>query len=66
MGVPLGLLEIQAEETTQDGYAKNDVTDDGLYKKVVRAVDGLKFNGLHLQKAYKAGLCIFGTFSFMK
>jgi len=55
MGVPLGLSEIQAEETTQDGYAKNDVTDDGLYKKIVRAVDGLKFNGLHLQKAYKAG-----------
>ncbi|CAO3651530.1 unnamed protein product [Mucor fragilis] len=56
MGVPLGLSEIQAEETTQDGYAKNDVTDDGLYKKIVRAVDGLKFNGLHLQKAYKAGV----------
>ncbi|KAK4514180.1 uncharacterized protein ATC70_001767 [Mucor velutinosus] len=56
MGVPLGLYEIQAEETTQDGYAKNDVTDDGLYKKIVRAVDGLKFNGQHLQKAYKAGV----------
>lgn len=55
MGVPLGLSEIQQEESTQDGEAKNDVSDPNLYKKVVRAADGLKFNGLHLQKAYKAG-----------
>ena len=53
--MPLGLLEIQSEESTQDGEAKNDIRDGELYKKVVRAVDGLKFNGLHLQKAYKAG-----------
>ncbi|KAI9354046.1 hypothetical protein BD770DRAFT_325324 [Pilaira anomala] len=56
MGVPLGLAEIQAEETTQDGYAKNDISDEDISKKVVRAVDGLKLNGLHLQKAYKAGV----------
>ncbi|EIE86895.1 hypothetical protein G6F46_009188 [Rhizopus delemar] len=56
MGVPLGLSEIQQEESTQDGEAKNDVSDPDLYKKVVRAADGLKFNGLHLQKAYKAGV----------
>jgi imidazolonepropionase-like amidohydrolase len=56
MGVPLGLAEIQAEDTTQDGYAKNDLSDSDLYKKVVRAVDGLKLSGLRLQKAYKAGV----------
>ncbi|PHZ15571.1 composite domain of metallo-dependent hydrolase [Rhizopus microsporus ATCC 52813] len=56
VGVPLGLLEIQMESSTQDGEAKNDIRDGDLYKKVVRAVDGLKFNGLHLQKAYKAGV----------
>ncbi|KAI9487510.1 MAG: hypothetical protein EXX96DRAFT_553535 [Benjaminiella poitrasii] len=55
-GVPLGLIEIQAEKTTQDGYAKNDVSDPELYKKIVRAFDGLKLNGLHLQKAFKAGV----------
>lgn len=51
----MGLYEIQAEDTTQDGYAKNDVSDSDIYKKMVRAVDGLKLDGLHLQKAYKAG-----------
>ncbi|KAI9252557.1 hypothetical protein EDC94DRAFT_620964 [Helicostylum pulchrum] len=56
MGVPLGLSEIQAEETTQDGYAKNDISDTDIHKKIVRAVDGIKLNGLHLQKAYKAGV----------
>lgn len=55
MGVSLGLGEIQQEATTQDGNAKNDVSDPELYKKIVRAVDGLKLNGLHMQKAYKAG-----------
>lgn len=58
MGVPLGLSEIQAEETTQDGYAKNDISDTDIHKKIVRAVDGIKLNGLHLQKAYKAGKVI--------
>ncbi|KAI8972060.1 hypothetical protein BDF20DRAFT_915791 [Mycotypha africana] len=55
-GVPLGLMEIQAEDTTQDGYAKNDVTDPNLSKNIVRAVDGLKLGGLHLQKALKSGV----------
>ncbi|KAI8972923.1 hypothetical protein BDB01DRAFT_808623 [Pilobolus umbonatus] len=56
VGVSSGLSEIDAEATTQDGYVKSDVSDSELYKKVVRAVDGLKLNGLHLQKAYKAGV----------
>lgn len=55
MGVPLGLIEIQSEESTSDGVAKNDLSDDDLYKKVARAVDGIKLNTVHLQKAYKAG-----------
>jgi hypothetical protein len=55
MGVSLGLGEIQQEATTQDGNANNDVSNPELYKNIVRAVDGLKLNGLHMQKAYKAG-----------
>lgn len=55
MGVPLGLIEIQAEDTTSDGVAKNDISDADIYKKVTRAADGIKLNSLHLQKAYKAG-----------
>ncbi|KAI8391310.1 uncharacterized protein BYT42DRAFT_556455 [Radiomyces spectabilis] len=55
-GNPLGLQEIQAESRTTDGYAQNDVYDAALPQKIVRAVDGLKFNGLHLQKAFKAGV----------
>ncbi|RCH89871.1 hypothetical protein CU098_001242, partial [Rhizopus stolonifer] len=56
MGVSLGLSEIQSEEATQDGEANNDISDNDLYKKIVRAADGLKLNGLHAQKAYKAGV----------
>ncbi|KAI9019283.1 hypothetical protein CLU79DRAFT_759500 [Phycomyces nitens] len=55
-GEPLGLSEIQAEASTQDGIAKNDVSDSKLAQTVVRAVDGIKLNGLHLQKAFKAGV----------
>ncbi|KAI9258533.1 hypothetical protein BY458DRAFT_517803 [Sporodiniella umbellata] len=56
MGVPLGLYEIQSEANTQDGIAKHDLSDSSLHKKVTRAADGIKLNGLHLQKAYKAGV----------
>lgn len=49
-------MEIQSESTSQDGFAKNDISDSDLYKKIVRAVDGLKVGGLHSQKAYKAGV----------
>ena len=52
MGVPLGLFEVQSEEATYDGVVKKDVSTS---EEVVRAVDGLKLNGLRLQKAYKAG-----------
>lgn len=53
MGVPLGLMEVQSEDTTYDGAVKKDASS---YQEVVRAVDGLKLNGLRLQKAYKAGV----------
>ncbi|KAL0074749.1 hypothetical protein J3Q64DRAFT_1202866 [Phycomyces blakesleeanus] len=55
-GESLGLIEIQAESSTQDGIAKNDVSDPKLAQTVVRAADGIKLNGLHLQKAFKAGV----------
>ncbi|KAI9317393.1 hypothetical protein BX666DRAFT_1856754 [Dichotomocladium elegans] len=55
-GAPIGLAEIMSEDSTMDGYAKNDIADPDLAKKVVRAVDGLKLNGLRLQKAYRAGV----------
>ncbi|KAI9276924.1 hypothetical protein BDA99DRAFT_554869 [Phascolomyces articulosus] len=55
-GVPLGLGEIQAESSTLDGYAENDITDPDLPQRIVRAVDGVKLNGLHVQKAFKAGV----------
>jgi hypothetical protein len=56
VGVPLGLQEIQSEDVTSDGYPKNDISDSDISKKVTRAVDGIKLNGLHMQKAYKAGV----------
>ncbi|KAI9468661.1 hypothetical protein BDB00DRAFT_777303 [Zychaea mexicana] len=55
-GISLGLGEIQAEPTTLDGYAENDVADPDLAQKIARAVDGLKLDSLHLQKAFKAGV----------
>ncbi|KAI8139957.1 hypothetical protein BJV82DRAFT_645934 [Fennellomyces sp. T-0311] len=55
-GVSLGLGEIQAESSTLDGYAENDVKDPDLAQRITRAVDGLKLSSLHLQKAFKAGV----------
>lgn len=51
----MGLVEISGEEVTQDGYVDHDIADPDLSEKIVRAVDGLKLNGLRLQKAFKAG-----------
>lgn len=44
------------EPGTQDGFARNNINDPELFKSVVRAVDGLQFDGLHMQKAFKAGI----------
>ncbi|KAG2228204.1 hypothetical protein INT45_010996 [Circinella minor] len=55
-GVPLGLGEIQSESSTLDGNAENDVTSPDLAERIIRAVDGVKLNSLHIQKAFKAGV----------
>ena len=52
----MGLAEIISEPSTLDGYAKHDLFDENLHRKVARAVDGLKFNGLHMQKVFRAGI----------
>ncbi|KAG0048444.1 hypothetical protein BGZ83_006601 [Gryganskiella cystojenkinii] len=52
VGAPnLGLQEIAAEETTGDGH-------HGLLPDVIDAADGLKFGGLHMDEAYKAGVLV--------
>ncbi|CDS12474.1 hypothetical protein LRAMOSA04668 [Lichtheimia ramosa] len=55
-GAPLGLGEIGSEQSTLDGYAENDISSPDLAQSVVRAVDGLKLDGLRLKKAFKAGV----------
>ncbi|KAF9190539.1 hypothetical protein BGZ51_008477 [Haplosporangium sp. Z 767] len=50
VGAPnLGLIEIAAEETSGDGH-------QNLNPQVINAADGLKFGGLHMDEAYKAGV----------
>ncbi|KAG0211955.1 hypothetical protein BGX28_007036 [Mortierella sp. GBA30] len=50
VGAPsLGLVEIAAEGTTGDGH-------HNLNPDIVNAADGLKFGGLHMDEAYKAGI----------
>ncbi|KAG0177028.1 hypothetical protein DFQ28_003324 [Apophysomyces sp. BC1034] len=53
---PLGLMGIQMESSTLDGYARNDLSDPQLDRKIVRAIDGLKLGDLRLKKAYRAVL----------
>ncbi|KAG0286257.1 hypothetical protein BGZ98_005156, partial [Dissophora globulifera] len=50
VGAPgLGLVEIAMEDSTGDGH-------HNLNSDVVYAADGLKFGGLHMDEAYKAGI----------
>lgn len=49
--INLGLQEIGQEELTGDGNL-------GLTTPVVKAIDGLKFGGMHMDEAYKAGVLI--------
>ncbi|KAF8936533.1 hypothetical protein EDD21DRAFT_425833 [Dissophora ornata] len=52
VGTPnLGLNEIPSEGSTGDG-------NSNLTPVIVHAVDGLKFGGLHLNEAYKAGILV--------
>lgn len=53
----MGLSEMINEPGTQDGFSRNNIDDPDLPKSIVRAVDGLQFNGLHMRKAFKAGTC---------
>ncbi|OZJ05153.1 hypothetical protein BZG36_02194 [Bifiguratus adelaidae] len=55
-GARLGMLEIESEESTLDGVSEYDVNDPNVDKKLARAIDGVKMGGLHLEKAYKAGV----------
>ncbi|KAJ8659950.1 hypothetical protein O0I10_004176 [Lichtheimia ornata] len=55
-GVSMGLSEMINEPGTQDGFARNNIDDPDLSTSIVRAVDGLQFNGLHMRKAFKAGV----------
>ncbi|KAF9426206.1 hypothetical protein BGZ94_006821 [Podila epigama] len=49
--INLGLHEIALEEVTGDGHP-------GLTTPVVKAIDGLKFGGLHMDEAFKAGVLV--------
>ncbi|CAG8532689.1 3998_t:CDS:10, partial [Paraglomus occultum] len=54
-GSVLGLSEIEQERITQDGYVDSFKSPDHP-ERIIRAVDGLKLGGKHLEKAYKAGV----------
>ncbi|KAG0207829.1 hypothetical protein BGX33_006607 [Mortierella sp. NVP41] len=52
VGTPLlGLMEIPLERKTGDGTLN-------LNDQVINAADGLKFGGLHMDEAYKAGVLV--------
>ncbi|CAG8555495.1 1968_t:CDS:10 [Paraglomus occultum] len=55
-GSDLGLSEIEQEPITQDGYVSSFKSPDHPERIIIRAVDGLKFGGKHLEEAYKAGV----------
>ncbi|CAG8630950.1 1203_t:CDS:2, partial [Paraglomus brasilianum] len=54
-GSNLGLSEIEQEQITQDGYV-NSVKSPDHPERIIRAVDGLKLGGKHLEQAYKGGV----------
>ncbi|KAI8093884.1 uncharacterized protein BX664DRAFT_330873 [Halteromyces radiatus] len=55
-GVPMGMIEIQAESSTMDGETNLNIDDENLVKSVARAADGIKMGGLHMKKAFQAGV----------
>ncbi|CCO35688.1 hypothetical protein BN14_09806 [Rhizoctonia solani AG-1 IB] len=61
-GAPLGLEEIQAESSTNDGTVPDPFDENGVPKVaggdglVVRAVDGLSFSGRDTLLAHRAGV----------
>lgn len=54
MGSSLGLIEIDAEDTTGDGVIRPTTSRD--YKDIIQAVDGLKLGTKHLKRAYEGGV----------
>ncbi len=54
-GSTLGLVEIEQEESTSDGFSPIIVDPDSEHE-VIRAIDGLKLGGKHLNVSYKAGV----------
>ncbi|CAB4400218.1 unnamed protein product [Rhizophagus irregularis] len=55
VGTPLGLVEIDQEAITTDGFAPIIVDLDSEHR-VIKAIDGLKLDSKHLNVAYKAGV----------
>ncbi|KAI9312586.1 hypothetical protein BX666DRAFT_1984528 [Dichotomocladium elegans] len=55
-GGPIGMSEMINEPGTYDGYSVTNIRNPDLLKTVVRAADGLHFNGFHIRKAYKSGV----------
>ena len=49
------MSEIDQEQITQDGHV-NSFKSPNHPERIIRAVDGLKFGGKHLEEAYKAGV----------
>lgn len=54
VGSSLGLIEIDAEDTTGDGVIRPSGSRD--YKDIIQAVDGLKLGTEHLRRAYNGGV----------
>ncbi|CAG8484063.1 3339_t:CDS:2 [Funneliformis caledonium] len=55
IGASLGLIEIDLEPSTTDGFVPIINHPDSV-DQVMKAIDGLKFGGKHLDVAYKAGV----------
>lgn len=55
VGTPLGLVEINQEAITSDGFAPIIVDLDSEHR-VIKAIDGLKLDSKPLNVAYKAGV----------
>ncbi|RKP12736.1 hypothetical protein BJ684DRAFT_6137, partial [Piptocephalis cylindrospora] len=55
-GVPLGLREIEQEDSTGDGEGSGDIPWDSPDAPVTYAADGIGFGGPHLRAASAAGI----------
>jgi imidazolonepropionase-like amidohydrolase len=61
-GSPLGLVEIRLESSTNDGDVSDPLVDGGMpsilgsRNSIIRAVDGLQFQGRNTLLAYRSGV----------